>query len=267
MFTVCPKCALTLVVTAADLRVAQGYVRCGRCSNVFNALARLSDDRQSGAEADEAAPLSGPEPPEAAHEAEADLSPLEAALSGSEDEGSEAIPEGALEFNPDTTDVGAVFVAPPPNPQWTAATGSFKAMRDARQAPEPQVSEPHAEPAGKPEESQVDVEIDGDFLANMLGEAAQPSPAQPEPQRAESPPTRPAAPQAPAATRSGRPAASGPRCASRHERTQLQPALRNGHRGHALAGGGAAPGRGRVSFAVGAKPSHEACGGAVRLRF
>jgi predicted Zn finger-like uncharacterized protein len=49
MFTVCPKCALTLVVTAADLRVAQGYVRCGRCSNVFNALSRLSEDRQSAA--------------------------------------------------------------------------------------------------------------------------------------------------------------------------------------------------------------------------
>src|SRR5215475_2189032 len=47
MFTVCPKCALTLVVTAADLRVAQGYVRCGRCSNVFNALSRLSEDRQA----------------------------------------------------------------------------------------------------------------------------------------------------------------------------------------------------------------------------
>ena len=45
MFTVCPKCALTLVVTAADLRVAQGYVRCGRCSSVFNALAQLSDER------------------------------------------------------------------------------------------------------------------------------------------------------------------------------------------------------------------------------
>src|SRR3954464_6523984 len=49
MFTVCPKCSLTLVVTAADLRVAQGYVRCGRCSNVFNALSRLSEDRQAGA--------------------------------------------------------------------------------------------------------------------------------------------------------------------------------------------------------------------------
>jgi predicted Zn finger-like uncharacterized protein len=51
MFTVCPKCALTLVVTAADLRVAQGYVRCGRCLNVFNALARLSEERPSAAPA------------------------------------------------------------------------------------------------------------------------------------------------------------------------------------------------------------------------
>src|SRR5215468_11994439 len=54
MFTVCPKCALTLVVTAADLRVAQGYVRCGRCSNVFNALSRLSEDRQAAAAAAQA---------------------------------------------------------------------------------------------------------------------------------------------------------------------------------------------------------------------
>ena len=46
MFTVCPKCAMTLTVTAADLRVAQGFVRCGRCTNVFNALVALSDERQ-----------------------------------------------------------------------------------------------------------------------------------------------------------------------------------------------------------------------------
>src|SRR3569833_1834250 len=60
MFTVCPKCALTLVVTAADLRVAQGYVRCGRCSNVFNALSRLSEDRHAGAST---APQPAPQPP------------------------------------------------------------------------------------------------------------------------------------------------------------------------------------------------------------
>lgn len=51
MFTVCPKCTLTLAVTAPDLRIGQGFVRCGRCSNVFNALLALSEepDADSGA--------------------------------------------------------------------------------------------------------------------------------------------------------------------------------------------------------------------------
>jgi predicted Zn finger-like uncharacterized protein len=44
MFTVCPKCTLTLAVTAEDLRTGQGYVRCGRCLNVFNALLALSEE-------------------------------------------------------------------------------------------------------------------------------------------------------------------------------------------------------------------------------
>ena len=67
MFTVCPKCALTLVVTAADLRVAQGYVRCGRCLNVFNALARLSEERPAAAPEPppDTALDAAPEPPEA----------------------------------------------------------------------------------------------------------------------------------------------------------------------------------------------------------
>src|SRR5258706_3571893 len=44
MLTVCPKCTLTLVVTSSDLRIGQGYVRCGRCTTVFNALLSLADD-------------------------------------------------------------------------------------------------------------------------------------------------------------------------------------------------------------------------------
>ena len=49
MLTVCPKCTLTLVVTASDLRIGQGYVRCGRCTTVFNALLSLAEE--SGDEA------------------------------------------------------------------------------------------------------------------------------------------------------------------------------------------------------------------------
>lgn len=52
MFTTCPNCRLNLAVTATDLRVGQGYVRCGRCERVFNALLSLSEDldqeQQSG---------------------------------------------------------------------------------------------------------------------------------------------------------------------------------------------------------------------------
>ena len=191
MFTVCPKCALTLVVTAADLRVAQGYVRCGRCSSVFNALARLTDDRQAAeslsavqqpavARAESGRAVEPTESPahleaqgeeshgeeshgeesqdEASH-AEAsyyearrsaeDVSakpeapaakdhgapPVSTADSSAEPPGSapgssteEGISESALEFDPVTTDVAAVFIEPPPDPAWTAATGTFKAM-------------------------------------------------------------------------------------------------------------------------------------------
>ena len=245
MFTVCPKCALTLVVTAADLRVAQGYVRCGRCSNVFNALARLSEDRNAAAAAaasqgvppsstgvhprpqptavpsapsqasptparpppatgsftftrppdipspaarapqqpgaaptrtstvgtvsaarppDSYAPagrFSPPtptspaalppagsppaRPPAQPQQAAAPPRPSQSApvspaaspppsrltppppleMEGDDDD---VIPEDALEFNPDAADVNQVFVEPPPNPEWTAATGTFKAI-------------------------------------------------------------------------------------------------------------------------------------------
>jgi predicted Zn finger-like uncharacterized protein len=56
MFTVCPKCTLTLAVTAEDLRAGQGYVRCGRCLNVFNALLALSEEPTEVDAGDDAAP-------------------------------------------------------------------------------------------------------------------------------------------------------------------------------------------------------------------
>jgi predicted Zn finger-like uncharacterized protein len=44
MFTTCPGCRMNLALTPKDLRVGQGYVRCGRCERVFNALLSLSED-------------------------------------------------------------------------------------------------------------------------------------------------------------------------------------------------------------------------------
>ena len=118
MFTVCPKCALTLVVTAEDLRVAQGYVRCGRCSSVFNALARLAEEQQAPEASVEPAPRSPaasppreqtpPHSPPPASRAPAQAPAANAPPPSVTDE--DAIPEDALEFNPAKTDVSSVFV-------------------------------------------------------------------------------------------------------------------------------------------------------------
>jgi len=41
LITICPQCQLSLAVSASDLRIAHGQVRCGRCASVFNALISL----------------------------------------------------------------------------------------------------------------------------------------------------------------------------------------------------------------------------------
>jgi predicted Zn finger-like uncharacterized protein len=164
MFTVCPKCALTLVVTAADLRVAQGYVRCGRCSSVFNALAQLSDDRSTTA-AGEGEPRSEEpeaEEPESTSPAAADEESNESASPAAADEEAtesappaveddESIPEYTLEFNPETTDAASLFVVAAPSPEWTAATGSFKQLAAPEQQPAAAAPEPPAPRAAAPE--------------------------------------------------------------------------------------------------------------------
>lgn len=230
MFTICPKCALTLVVTAADLRVAQGHVRCGRCSSVFNALARLTEERQgTSAEPTPAAPLQplppgpslndepAPEPQQAASATAPTepAAPVEEAAATPQDPAADmdVIPEEALEFNPDTTNAESVFVQPRPDPQWEAATGSFKAMVAANQEP---VLEGQADEL-------VEVEIDSGFLSQIIKAdalGATPAPASapvsaPAPE-VSSPATAEAAVHAPVPVRTQ---------ASRHAAVHARPAL------------------------------------------
>ncbi len=44
MYTSCPECGTVYRITAAELRLADGMVRCGECPATFNALASLSDE-------------------------------------------------------------------------------------------------------------------------------------------------------------------------------------------------------------------------------
>ena len=47
MYTQCSHCETVFQLTAETLRAAGGQVRCGRCGEVFNALARLAEDATS----------------------------------------------------------------------------------------------------------------------------------------------------------------------------------------------------------------------------
>jgi predicted Zn finger-like uncharacterized protein len=153
MFTVCFKCNLRLTVTATDLRAAQGYVRCGRCHNVFNALAALADDPARQAEAEITAGsmpsrpvLTPPAPP----------APEPAAAPVTEDLGST---DTSLEFNPASTNINEVFIEAAPGER---STGTFESIilvgDDAPGAAEPDdgpllapppQSEPVFEPVGQ----------------------------------------------------------------------------------------------------------------------
>src|SRR5947208_10520210 len=173
MLTICPKCALTLLVTAEDVGVQQGSVRGGGCSSVFKGLARLTEERQEPEGPPESAPTqpsveaspastptSVASAPGEARENDAPPPPPPPAVSDED-----AIPDDALEFDPARTDASSVFVEPAPSPEWSAATGTFKAMMAANQeAVQPPEIEPQAlkeprpakreqPPAGRPPEA------------------------------------------------------------------------------------------------------------------
>ncbi len=126
MFTVCPKCALTLVVTAADLRVAQGYVRCGRCLNVFNALARLSEDRAAASPA---------QPPDTG----ADEAPEHAASPQPPAPSSTADETGEIEFELDASALSGT-------PSEAAVPEGIAEPQAQADEPEPRRAEPGARP-------------------------------------------------------------------------------------------------------------------------
>src|SRR6202790_4897356 len=44
LFTQCSKCETVFRLSAEVLRAASGQVRCGKCGEVFSALARLAED-------------------------------------------------------------------------------------------------------------------------------------------------------------------------------------------------------------------------------
>ena len=182
MFTVCPKCTLTLVVTTVDLRAGQGYVRCGRCANVFNALIALREGDPSGSISDtanrrlqettprpptepamgsgvamdpEPEPAPEPEPvPDPEPEPEAELEPqpepeLEPGLMLEFQEPGNADPEEtSLEFDAVATDVSEIFV-PPPGSEHDTGSGNYESIVLAVEPDAPPANDPVEAPASE----------------------------------------------------------------------------------------------------------------------
>ena len=128
----------------------------------------------------------------------------------------DSIPEDALEFNPAAADVNQVFVEPPPNPEWTAATGTFKSIilksEEAAQSTEieldPDFLSSTAEMRklqmglGEPDPAAARPTPDGNNITgNAVGrggdaQSTPRAPAQPPPARAPAPGAQPPAPAA-----------------------------------------------------------------------
>jgi predicted Zn finger-like uncharacterized protein len=187
LFTVCPKCTLTLVVTTVDLRAGQGYVRCGRCANVFNALIALREGDPASGTSDtakrrlletapksvdpapgvgvemdpEPEPVAEPEPepqaepepeqePDVAPEPDTEPEPEIAAedIVLSEEGEAEPAEEGSLEFDAAATDVSEIFISPG-EAEHDTTSGNYEAVvMQVEPTPDPPpVAEPEDDPA------------------------------------------------------------------------------------------------------------------------
>ena len=114
MFTVCPKCALTLAVTAADLRAGQGYVRCGRCANVFNALLGLSEESAGGSAQSAPSRAAAPAAPAAASQTAAPSTAVVAASGPTASAGTTDAGAAATDAAPANTATAPLAAAPAP---------------------------------------------------------------------------------------------------------------------------------------------------------
>jgi predicted Zn finger-like uncharacterized protein len=156
VFTQCSKCETVFRLSAEALRAAGGQVRCGRCGEVFNALARLAEDATSFTQgessfeletrADEILQSLEPvAPADAAPSQRVEIAQLE--IMDSVDD--ELTMEASLEFTLPPGELDRIFIETvPPGPlQWLVADGHRGAQtadETGEAAPTPAVPPPAA---------------------------------------------------------------------------------------------------------------------------
>ena len=154
VFTQCSKCETVFRLSAEVLRAAGGQVRCGRCGDVFNALARLAEDATSFTQgessfemetrADEILQSLEPvEPVDTAPVQHAEISHLEILDSQDAEFGMEA----SLEFTLPPGELDRIFIETrPTGPLLELTVDNRRAGRTGDQTVEPPPSTPLATP-------------------------------------------------------------------------------------------------------------------------
>ena len=64
LITCCPSCATRFRVVPDQLRISDGWVRCGRCQEVFDAAAALQEQQEAALAAPQPAVPPPPPPPQ-----------------------------------------------------------------------------------------------------------------------------------------------------------------------------------------------------------
>ena len=84
LITCCPSCATRFRVVPDQLRISDGWVRCGRCQEVFDAAAALQEQQEAALAAPQPAAVPPPPPPPPAPATEAAPAPEGTPLPGPE---------------------------------------------------------------------------------------------------------------------------------------------------------------------------------------
>ncbi|MBM4195532.1 MAG: DUF3426 domain-containing protein [Gammaproteobacteria bacterium] len=189
MYTRCPQCRSVFRVTAVLLQMADGDVRCGNCSEVFNALHTLVDEWTGTADASPA--------PEPAQPRQAESAVPDFEFNVPEDEWQKFfIADGEVTAARDDPALGDEFIESPDEPQKplrsldaeTADTNTWK-MFLAEAAAEPEPEEPPAA-----DESAEAGDATRQMPAVEDAAAVEPEPVEPEIPAVESAPADPPAP-------------------------------------------------------------------------
>ncbi len=141
MYTQCAKCETVFKLSAEVLRAAGGQVRCGRCGEVFNALARLAEDASAFSSGESPLDMEARADRILHSPADPGVSAVLPALSGAEPPGEaedltaadvefarlqvlDAPSETSLEFTLPPGELDRIFVEPKPRTRQSAAGSS-----------------------------------------------------------------------------------------------------------------------------------------------